>query len=99
MSTRNLKNPQKCKIVYDYQVCWSNSFTEFNNDNEPLNTFFKPEHIVFDLRKIAFPSNKNMVVEFYYASDTTLKVAKQIYDLGVVGGFFFVVLRGQQKPI
>ena len=49
-------------------------------------------------KKFGFPSRKYRVVEFFFGSGKILNVAK-INDLGVVGWFFFVVVRSQQKPM
>ena len=47
---------------------------------------------------MVFPK-KNMVVEIFSVSDKTLKCKKKNFNLAVIGWFFFVVVRRQQKPI
>ena len=53
-------------------------------DNKPLNIFFKTLAQNLELAENFICHQKNMVVEYFYGSDETLKVA-QNYDLGFAG--------------
>ena len=99
------QSPKPEKILKTYTCLWlPGLLVEFFHciyqfDNEPLNTFFKTWEKSLRLgENLVFRQQKNMEVPIFSRSDETLKVAK-IYDLGVVGWFFFVVVRSQHKPI
>ena len=85
--------------MYDYEVFWSIQFIVCHVlTTNPRTPFWKPGLRIWDLQKILFFQQKNIVVEIFSRSDKTLKVAKNLW-FRFYCLIIFVALMSHQQPM